>query len=1117
MADKQLNYQQWTPDQTWHKTRLLVAAGLATLVMLSGLFWLDQFRIANRVNTDRLHSYQVHLIQSGVVVREMEMAYQGYVASHQDGLLEPFKRGTDELTATLGKLRAEAPAIGSATEAHVDALVGAATVWRATARRHIDGTRQAAPQAVLSAELAETTGLYDRMLGELQASLDSNQMQQESIQHEFTRLYQFSVALLTLTLIVGSGTTAYGVALINRLGGVARFLKQREDRAAAYIRVMTALNGPTDLQTMLEGVLPTILEAVGAPIGVVYLLQDGRLQPRAAVGQSLDQIPTLRQDEGLPGAALRQDRPISMTQEEGEVLWKLETGVGTVTPAAIVCVPLRYGNDVLGVLSTGSVDAVGDTFMGSLQLAASQLGTVISNVRAYDAMARQQDALQQSNAEIARRLDESQTLQEIGRELATQRDLRQLLELICRRARRLLGADYTAVATMVDRAGSTKWVASDGTLTNIVDNYVFPPHQGTAGRVIDFGKPVVIAGLETEALQNEFPVHFAEEMQAAFGVPLLRDEQAMGALIVAYRKPQEISTEMINLGESLAASASVAIENARLLAELSTERDLVRARAQELEEKNREVERANRLKSEFVANMSHELRTPLNSILALSQILADQLDGPLNDEQIKQVGIVERNGQNLLRLINDILDLSKIESGKLELLPSSFAVQELVESVQSVMMPLVAEKEVELRVEVATQIPQLMTDENKLKQVLLNLLSNAVKFTERGTITVVVEPGRQVGAVVSGSDAGWISFTVADTGIGIAPEDLPMIWDEFQQIDGSLSRRYEGTGLGLAIVRRLVRLLGGDIVARSVLKEGTTFTLSIPVQLARGPQVIEVDGLEDRPIAGRRTNEAYRDSDKPVVLVVDDDPEVVYILEKHLRDDGYEIAVATTGDEAIAKAKAIHPFAMTLDVMLPGRDGWDVIQTLKGDAETEDIPIIMLSMLDNRQLGYSLGASDYLVKPVARAELLKRLDRLHNGRAFQNALVVDDDAIEQRMLAMTLRSVGMTVTTISAGDDALRWLEQTTPDLITLDLMMPGMDGFMVLQMIKERPELKDVPVLIITAKEITAEDRARLNSRIAAIIEKGPHERDQVLREVRDRLEHHRRKLDHAAEVAHE
>jgi CheY-like chemotaxis protein len=347
---------------------------------------------------------------------------------------------------------------------------------------------------------------------------------------------------------------------------------------------------------------------------------------------------------------------------------------------------------------------------------------------------------------------------------------------------------------------------------------------------------------------------------------------------------------------------------------------------------------------------------------------------------------------------------------------------------------------------------------------------------------------------------------VQDTGIGIAREDQQSVWEEFRQIDGSLSRHYEGTGLGLAIVRRLVRLLGGEIELQSEVGKGSTFRFSFPARLVQNASPVE-NADSTAQVFSPMVEERFRSGDRPLVLVVDDDVEVIYILEKYLRDDGYEIETASNGDEAIAKARLLHPFAMTLDVMLPGRDGWEVIQTLKSDPETSDIQIIMLSMLDNRQLGYSLGATDYLVKPVSRNSLLQRLDQIRNGKPLRTAVVVDDDPIQLRVLETALTDEGMDVHAFTNGDSALRWLTEHTTDLITLDLMMPGMDGFAVLDGVRANAQLKDVPVLIITAKDVMDDDRARLNGRIAAIIEKGPRQREDLLQEIRQTLRR-RRKL---------
>jgi CheY-like chemotaxis protein len=319
-------------------------------------------------------------------------------------------------------------------------------------------------------------------------------------------------------------------------------------------------------------------------------------------------------------------------------------------------------------------------------------------------------------------------------------------------------------------------------------------------------------------------------------------------------------------------------------------------------------------------------------------------------------------------------------------------------------------------------------------------------------------------------------------------------------------------------VRRLVTMLGGSIGLESQAGKGSTFTCSIPAKLPAGRRVFEdghhlaapLPGLlpEKTALGADSSEQRYAAGDKPLVLVVDDDPEVIYILEKYLRDEGFDIAVAQSGEAAIEMARLLHPFAMTLDVMLPGRDGWEVIQELKDDPQTADIPIIMLTILDNRDLGYSLGAAEYLVKPVSRPELLERLARLREGVTLRRALVVEDDPLEQRVIALTLHDAGLETTAFASGVDALHWLDEHTPDLITLDLMMPGMDGFEVLDEIKQRPPLRHVPVLIVTAKDIVPEERARLNSSIAAVINKGPAQRVAILREVREQLQRRREQL---------
>lgn len=1107
---------KWSPERTRRNTRLLAVAAAVVIGLLVSLFVVDRLRLANREQNDGITNDRLQLARAAELLSDMQGAQRGFLITGESSFLDPYRQARSELPAVYAMLRNQATLVGRDAPQLVEQFIRAANDWQAAA----EATVQAPATATTDPAVAITgQQLFDTVLANensLEQYLDGRTA---SLQRTFRQLYTTSFILLLLVSLAMIGTIIYGVSLVQRMGLITGLLQVRQDRVQGYNRVVTTLNGLTELQPLVNGVLPVMLEMVGAQAGVIYLQEEETLQPVAALGVNGEALPAVSPGEGLPGAAVQQNRAIVVSELPEDTPFRIHAGIGVAAPRSIVSLPLRFGSEVLGALSIASLTIISDDDVQQLRLAASQLATAISNARAFEDLARQRAELQTSNAEIARRLEESETLQEMGRELATQRDAQRILQLVCREVRHLLHADFASVATQINNQGAMRIVAVEGARSDIVTTHLFPRHKGLPGRVIDQGGPVVIDDLNDDERRAEFVVQAAEGIQAALGVPLFRKTEPIGALMVGFRHPQTIGDEMIGLTVSLAAYASVAIENARLLHELGAERDLVKARARELEEKNREVERANRLKSEFVANMSHELRTPLNSILALSQIMADELDGPLNEEQHKQVAIIERNGHNLLRLINDILNLSKIEAGKLDLVLSSFRPYDVLEAVQTTVLPLVVEKRLDLVVEAASGLPALQTDENKLKQILLNLLSNAVKFTERGTVTLRARAGREVGglqdAVVSSE---WITFEVQDTGVGIAAEDLPTIWEEFQQIDGSLSRRYEGTGLGLAIVRRLVGLLGGDITAQSVLGKGSTFTFSIPVRLPEGAQVIPIeDGQRRAPVDQTVVAPQKTPAEKPLVLVVDDEPEVLYILEKYLRDDGYEIVVAQSGDEAIAKAREFQPFAMTLDVMLPGRDGWEVIQTLKADPRTAEIPIIMLSMLDNRQLGYSLGASDYLVKPVSRNDLLQRLAQLRNGHPIETALVVDDDPIEQRVLATTLRGLDIAVTTHANGPDALRWLESHVPDLITLDLMMPGMDGFDVLEEIKHRPSLRDVPVLIITAKEITTEDRLRLNSRIEVIINKGPRQRDEVLDEIRGLLNRQRLKQARKVDAANE
>jgi signal transduction histidine kinase/DNA-binding response OmpR family regulator/CHASE3 domain sensor protein len=1119
LIDTSAQLPRWTEHQTRRNTMLLGLSAVCVMLLLIAALAADRLRVANRGHLEGVDLVQVRLNEAFGYLRDMQVAQHNYILTGGQSSLALYDHALANYPQVIADLERQAMNISARIPQSAEELAafeGAAEAWQDFAQRTIDQQRL---EEVASTQerhiVAESNRLFDDIRHHYTKLLPYIETEREVLRATHRRFVNTSLALQVFVTASTFATLMYGLSLVRRIGLLASAQQQRQERQNAYTQVISALNGPTHFQPLLTQALPLVVESAGAQAGVVYSYTNGMLIPSVAVGVDKDKLPTLRPNEGLPGRALQQERTIVVSDLPPDTPYRIHSGIDVAAPRSLANVPLRYGKQLLGVLVVASVQRIDEAEIQLLNLTASQLATAISTVRAFEETQHIADQLVDNNAYLARLLEASDTLQDIGRELVVQSDLQTLLNLVCREARRLLRGDYAAVATIADATGASRWAAIDGAASSAYRDVIFPPHTGTAGRVMDTAGPLVIQrfGENPEFPVEEFPVHTAEGMKSSLAVPLFRKETPIGALIIGYRTDREITDAEIELATALASYVSIAIENARLLAELQRERDLAEQRAQELAEKNKEVERANRLKSEFVANMSHELRTPLNSILALSQILLDRLDGELNEEQDKQVRIIERNGQNLLRLINDILDLSKIEAGRIDLVPSTFKLPDVINAVRSTVAPLVADKGLQLQVELAPDLPICYTDENKLKQILLNLLSNAVKFTERGSVTIRVTKGSAVSAAKNhDSQRSWITVEVQDTGIGIAPEHQQSVWEEFRQIDGSLSRQYEGTGLGLAIVRRLVHLLGGEIDLVSAVGEGSTFRFSLPIRVD-GQQESRQLSATAQSTSARVADGRYRSSDKPLVLVVDDDVEVIYILEKYLRDDGYQIESAQTGDEAIAKARQLRPFAMTLDVMLPGRDGWEVIQELKSDPQTSDIQIIMLSMLDNRQLGYSLGATDYLVKPVSRNDLLRRLEQLREGRSLHNVVVVDDDPIESRVLATALSGEGLNVATFMSGPPALEWLAAHTPDLITLDLMMPGMDGFEVLDALRRQEHLKDVPVLIITAKDIFPEDRDRLNGRIAAIIQKGPRQREELLLEVRETLNRRRYNMSVAEE----
>lgn len=507
------------------------------------------------------------------------------------------------------------------------------------------------------------------------------------------------------------------------------------------------------------------------------------------------------------------------------------------------------------------------------------------------------------------------------------------------------------------------------------------------------------------------------------------------------------------------------------------------------------AEAANQSKSQFLANMSHELRTPLNAIIGYSEMLKEEVEDEGMAHLVADLQKIHGAGKHLLGLINDILDLSKIEAGKMEVYLETFSLREVLEDVSSTIQPLIKKGQNRLEIKLGEGLGEMRSDLTKVRQILFNLLSNASKFTENGTITMIME------CSFDAANEEWVTFRVKDSGIGMTAEQLGKLFHAFTQADASTTRKYGGTGLGLTITRSFCELMGGDIQVESELGKGTTFTVRLPRVMAELEQPVAASpgktatqraldgGLSSGDVAGGGT-----------VLIIDDDPVARELLERYLSKDGFTVRAASSGQEGLALAKILKPDAITLDVMMPSMDGWAVLTALKADPDLADIPIIMLTMVAEKNLGYSLGASDYMVKPIDRSRLTAMMARYHkHGPSCPpcRILLVEDDAPTRDMSRRTLEKSGLTVIEAENGQAALEKLEHEIPCVIMLDLMMPVMDGFQFAAELHKKEEWRTIPVIVVTAKDITDEDQLRLNGYVEKIMQKGAHSHESLLSEV--------------------
>jgi signal transduction histidine kinase/DNA-binding response OmpR family regulator len=596
----------------------------------------------------------------------------------------------------------------------------------------------------------------------------------------------------------------------------------------------------------------------------------------------------------------------------------------------------------------------------------------------------------------------------------------------------------------------------------------------------------------------------AEEMNAFIGHPLLIGEHLLGVVgtylpgTISKDAMEAISTIATSIANGLARSqAEEALRtlNAELEERVKERTRQLEAAGGELVHKNLQLVAANQLKSEFLANMSHELRTPLNAIIGFSELLKDGLAGGLAPEQKEYVSDIFASGTHLLDLINDILDLSKIEAGMMVLDPEPVEVETLLQGALTIMREKAARHRVELALQCEQGLLAIEADPRKLKQILFNLLSNAVKFTpDGGRVTLGARrvgrdavrlhdgtPGRMFRLPAGEEKDEFLEVSVTDTGIGIPDERFENLFQPFVQVDSSPARRHSGTGLGLAMIRRLTELHGGTVGVSSRPVQGSRFVVWIPYRRVQGTTRAAAGPLQPPVLDKLRAG-------PPLALVVEDDDQVAELIDGQLRKEGYTTIRAATAEEGLVRAAKQRPQLVTLDIFLPHADGWEFLRQIKANPAIADTPVVIVSVSSDLQRGLTLGATRVLQKPFTRDDLARALAGVvatDTENARQTVLLVDDNPSASDLLAGQLADSGLNVLRAYSGEETVESVRRNLPDLIVLDLTLPGMSGFEVVQALKQYPQTAAIPLLAVTERELTDAERIRLNGNLLAVLEK--------------------------------
>jgi signal transduction histidine kinase/CheY-like chemotaxis protein len=831
-----------------------------------------------------------------------------------------------------------------------------------------------------------------------------------------------------------------------------RDLADATEQQGATSEILRAIGrSESELEPVFEMVLRHAVRLGRADAGLVFRLEDGLYRVAVARGGSDEyrrylQRRPVPQDIGTLVGRVGLERRIVQIEDaavDPRYQWHEARELGGFH--TLLGVPMIADDRVLGVIVVwrAKVDPFDDRTIELMTSFASQGVIAIQNVQLFQ-------ELQHRTHQLGRSVDELHALGEISQAVSSSLDLDTVLTTIVTRAADLSRADGGSIFEYDPSTCEFALRTCSGTSAELVEalrSVRFDVEETFMGEAARMGQARQAPDLDAEPPDPHVNVLRRHGWRSLVAVPLLREDEIVGALIVRRKRKGALSPETVALLETLASQSAVAIHNARMF--------------RELERKSYELEVASRHKSEFLASMSHELRTPLNAVIGFSDVLLDRMFGELNERQDEYVRDIRNSGRHLLDLINEILDLSKVEAGRMELDLDAVALDELLERGVAMVRERAAGHGIAVTVDVEPELGVAHGDELKLRQVVVNLLSNAVKFTpDGGSVTVTARR--------AGNEA---HVSVRDTGIGIAEGEQDQIFAAFQRGGREVRQSTEGTGLGLTLSRRIVELHGGRMWMESALGAGSTFSFSVP--------------LLDEPAPPGPAAEAPGG-----VLVVDDDRSSADLLRVFLESAGYRVTVAGDGAEGLELARRLEPAAVILDILLPKLSGWDVIAELKSDPATASVPVVIVSMVDEHGAGFALGASDYLVKPVDRDRLLDAVSHcVRPPGGARTAVAIDDDPVDLALLEAVLAPDGWRVVRATGGEEGVRAVRRERPAVVLLDLLMPDVDGFAVVEQLRADPEVGDVPIVVLTSKDMTRADHERLAGQISFLAQKGAYQ----------------------------